>query len=347
MTNEKKTKILFIAGAGRSGSTVLDRILGQIPGFFSLGEFHSIWPNIERQEWLCGCGKIFKQCDFWNGVLRDAFESAAEISGQVQIYKNPGGDRIRYAPLLMVPGTLWLLTRRLRRNLDGLVKIYRAIQKRSDSRVIVDSSKLPTYGFAISQAAALDVYVVHLIRDQRGVAYSWLRRKARSDTSEGGKPAEYMNNWGTAASSLIWDSVNIACEKIWKRTPERYLRLRYEDFIAEPAAQVRRICAMLGEDAGVLSFVKGNQVTFRTDHTVAGNPSRMAEILTLKPDDEWRTKLSRADLLKVNLLTWPLLKRYGYVANRSENGLASLSAGSKSSSMLPHVGTDKAANDDQ
>ena len=33
-----RTKVLFIGGYGRSGSTLLDRLLGQIDGFVSVGE---------------------------------------------------------------------------------------------------------------------------------------------------------------------------------------------------------------------------------------------------------------------------------------------------------------------
>ena len=40
---EKKVKVLFIAGNGRSGSTILDVILGQLEGFFAVGELRRIW----------------------------------------------------------------------------------------------------------------------------------------------------------------------------------------------------------------------------------------------------------------------------------------------------------------
>ena len=37
------TTVLYVAGAGRSGSTLLDNLLGQIPGFFSAGELRYVW----------------------------------------------------------------------------------------------------------------------------------------------------------------------------------------------------------------------------------------------------------------------------------------------------------------
>jgi len=35
---EPTARVLYIAGWGRSGSTILDNVLGQVDGFFSAGE---------------------------------------------------------------------------------------------------------------------------------------------------------------------------------------------------------------------------------------------------------------------------------------------------------------------
>lgn len=39
-------KVLYVIGWGRSGSTILDNVLGQLDGCFSTGELHYFW---ERQ----------------------------------------------------------------------------------------------------------------------------------------------------------------------------------------------------------------------------------------------------------------------------------------------------------
>lgn len=38
-----EVKVLYIAGWGRSGSTILDNVLGQVEGFFSGGELSYLW----------------------------------------------------------------------------------------------------------------------------------------------------------------------------------------------------------------------------------------------------------------------------------------------------------------
>ena len=68
-----RPRLLFIAGWGRSGSTLLDRILGQVPGVFSAGELRDIWRRGALEDRLCGCGSPFRECAVWRKVGEVAF----------------------------------------------------------------------------------------------------------------------------------------------------------------------------------------------------------------------------------------------------------------------------------
>src|SRR5438105_15565281 len=65
---EAPTTVLFIGGEGRSGSTLLDRMLGQLPGFFSTGELREVWNRGLIENLDCGCGLSFRSCSFWTAV---------------------------------------------------------------------------------------------------------------------------------------------------------------------------------------------------------------------------------------------------------------------------------------
>jgi len=52
-----RTRVLYILGWGRSGSTVLGNILGEIDGFFSAGELHYLWERSLVEGRACGCGR--------------------------------------------------------------------------------------------------------------------------------------------------------------------------------------------------------------------------------------------------------------------------------------------------
>ena len=67
-------KILYIAGEGRSGSTILGTILGEIDSFFFIGEAVEIWRYFLLEHKLCACGVPAKECPVWNKILSNAFD---------------------------------------------------------------------------------------------------------------------------------------------------------------------------------------------------------------------------------------------------------------------------------
>ena len=72
-------EVLYIGGSGRSGSTILDSILGQFEGFMSVGEVRFIWKRGLIDDRLCSCGEAFSDCPFWTEVLDRAFGGASGI----------------------------------------------------------------------------------------------------------------------------------------------------------------------------------------------------------------------------------------------------------------------------
>ena len=63
-----RARVLFIGGWGRSGSTLLDRVLGHVPGVVSLGEVREIWVRGVIEDRPCGCDRPFSECPFWTEV---------------------------------------------------------------------------------------------------------------------------------------------------------------------------------------------------------------------------------------------------------------------------------------
>ncbi len=74
--SEQRVKVLYILGAGRSGSTLLSNILGQLDGFQSVGELFYLWENGLLKGGLCGCGEPVLQCPFWSEVLSQSLGSS-------------------------------------------------------------------------------------------------------------------------------------------------------------------------------------------------------------------------------------------------------------------------------
>lgn len=301
-----KIKVLYIAGWGRSGSTILDNMLGQIDSFFSVGELSYVWDRNVIENRVCGCGLPFDECPVWSKVIEEAFGGIDGVNAYEMIALRDSGARTRHVPLMLMPFGEVVLENRLRRYLDNLGSLYRAIGKTTRSRVIVDSSKLPSYGYALGMVPDVDLYVVHLVRDPRAVTHSWSRKVVQPDTGTA------MTVHSSARSSLIWDAWNASVEAIWRGHSDRYLRLRYEDFVRSPREAIEQVLDLLGE-AARLPFVGEREVELGATHTVAGNPSRFKTgKVELKLDEEWKTKMKPSDKRIVTALTWPLLRRYGY-----------------------------------
>jgi Sulfotransferase family len=178
----------------------------------------------------------------------------------------------------------------------------------SGARIVVDSSKTPSHGRILQSCRELDVHVVHLIRDSRAVTFSWQRKKLAGDVA-----GVYMTRFSPARSSLLWNGMNAAAEKLRAPNPANYLRMRYEDLVTAPRVTLRAILGMLDESDTQLPFLMNGKVALRPVHGFSGNPSRFdCGVVELRRDDEWRSKLGRTQWLLVTALTGPLLVRYGY-----------------------------------
>jgi hypothetical protein len=304
-----KVKVLYVVGLGRSGSTILSNSLGQIPGFFSGGELNFIWRHNVLENRLCGCGRPFRECPVWTRVMDQAFGGMDGVDPRAMMRLQNLGTRTRHIPMMLTRGGRRSLAQRLEKLLIAYGRLYEAIGAITGSRVIVDSSKEPAHGFAMSMVPGVDFYALHLLRDPRAAAYSWSKKKPQPDTDT----RDFMVRFSPAKSSALWDSWNASAEALWRRVPDRYLRLRYEDFVADPRECFEKILALVGEPDAGPPLVGEREVKLGVSHTVSGNPNRVETgAVELRTDREWTSRMKPRDKALVTVLTLPLLKHYGY-----------------------------------
>jgi Sulfotransferase family len=317
-------KVLYIAGSGRTGSTVLSAILGQLDGFFSVGELINLWERGLIARRRCGCGIPVDRCPTWTATLAMGFDGRAGELGAADAAPH-GNDSVGVDPVRMLalqrrhvrarylPRVV--AARRRGRSIgaeqyrQSLQRLYRAVQQHSGCRVMVDSSKAPIYGATLEAIPGIDLYVVHLVRDPRATAYSWLRRKRLPDFGDD----RLMQRLSPLRSAVLWLLWQVTTELFWARTPGRYLRLRYEDLVGDPVGAVLRILELVGEAPSRLPFTSPTTVWLAPTHSVSGNPNRFETgAIELAPDDAWIHAMRHADRLLVTAIAWPLLLRYRY-----------------------------------
>lgn len=311
-TNEsgESIPVLFIACAGRSGSTLLDRIIGMHDGFFSAGELRFIWERSFGENQLCGCGVPFDQCVFWGKVSRQAFSAdVANVDASTAARLRGSLDDTRYAPWLIQSRSpacyqtaLVVYGRLLKRLYEGILRVSR-------DRVIVDSSGDATHGLILSRIPGIQLHVVHLVRDPRAVAFSWKRSRRRPEIhwASEGMPTEHVRT-----SAIRWMMYNTTAELLSKSAVS-YCRLRYEDFVADPTAALSTVLAPYEWAGDQPNNMRGKEVLLEPSHTVSGNPMRFKQgRLKIKLDNEWQHAMLPRDRRTVGAITWPLLIRYGY-----------------------------------
>ena len=303
----ERTKIAFILGWGRSGSTVLGNVLGELPGFFCVGEIHWLWQRALVQR--CACGRLVPECPVWSRVLAsvgypDRIDPAEVWGWQREEL------RVFHALRLLRMGPRDVSERPALGNYARVLgDVYRAVAETTGERVIVDTSKLPSAAALLELMPDLDVYYVHLVRDPRAVAYSWQKKEKKRSVDWDEDALRY----GAAASTSRWSSYNLLADWIHRKAPGRFVTLRYEDFVAHPRAAVGVICRLMDEPSEPGPFVDDRTFVLGENHAVVGNQSRFKHgEVRLSMDDAWVAGSRGGSVALSTALSLPLLHRYRY-----------------------------------
>jgi Sulfotransferase family len=309
-------RVLFLGGLGRSGTTLLERMLGRLPGVCPLGEVVHLWQRDLVDDERCGCGTRFSGCGFWQRVGREAFGGWDRIEPRRILQLQHTVERTRHIPWLAsrAAGSGTPRAAQVSEYAGYYERVYRAAAAVTGAHTVVDSSKHSALAFCLRHAPAIDLRVIHLVRDSRGVAYSWTKRVARP---EAGDAAE-MTRYAPSRAALLWNAHNAAFD-VLGRCGVPVQRMRYEQLVADPRAELR-IAARFAEietSTVDFAFLRPDHGRFVADlrptHSAAGNPMRFTVgPVEVRRDDAWQDALPAAQRRLVGALTAPLLSAYGY-----------------------------------
>ena len=310
--------VVYLGGFGRSGSTLVERMLGAAPGWTNVGELVDLARTVAPSDERCGCGERFSACPVWNEVGAAAFGGwRADVVDRLAGLQRAAA-RQRHLPRLLSP---------LGRRADSVVelqaayaRIYRAVAEVTDAAVVVDASKGPALGQALVGAPGIDLRMLNVVRDPRAVAWSWSRHVERPHATAG-----RSEMWRVPAprSAAQWSTLQLEMEAIARLGGVPSARLRYEDFVADPVGSLVEATAALGAPLSRrdLPAVERSEVVLDPSHGLSGNPSRFRTgPVGLRRDDGWRAAMPSADRAVVTALTLPLLVSYGYARSGTWDG---------------------------
>lgn len=306
-------RVAYVAGDGRSGTTLMSRILGAYPGCIAIGELYDIWAKMIEGKTLCGCGARFADCSFWNAVLHEAFGGADQIDPTEFFVLRSSVQAPKHLPLLLYPGLRSsAFSRRMVQYREILERLYLAIQTVSGCDVIVDSSKLAAYAVVLSESPAIDLSFIHMLRDSRACVYSWQRLKP--EASAPGQTA-YLPQRALFTTAMVWNARNLLQSLISRRMPSS-ATIVYESFVRQPRAVVTALAEGLGLDVDNGPWVDDCElIASQPNHIFAGNPNRVERgAIRIRADEEWRSRMPREQQALVFALTLPALWKLGYLS---------------------------------
>jgi hypothetical protein len=311
-----RVRVVYVGAHDRSGSTLLDRLLGTRDGSRSVGELRQFWGRGLLRNQLCGCGVPLRDCPFWGSVASTGFGGVEHIDAQSMLELQRSVERLRRFPRILA-GSKAALGGDGRRFLQTLGRLYRAIAEVAGCDVIVDSSKDPVYGALLPLVEEIEPRFVHLVRDPRAVAFSEQRSRIRPEVHW---TTNTMMQRGPARSALTWDLSTL----MWRRIAARYgaATIRYEDLAENTTATLEDLYRRVGLEGGPFP---STEVSLATAHTVSGNPMRFSvgQVL-VRADREWEHAMNVRDRNTVRRLTSPYLRAYGYPKHVGRSSLAAV-----------------------
>ncbi|WP_159943943.1 MULTISPECIES: sulfotransferase [unclassified Nocardiopsis] len=295
---------------GRSGSTLIERLLGELPGFCSVGETVHLWRRGLVEDERCGCGQPFSDCGFWADVGKEAFGGWHRLDAAQVLRLKDGVDRTRFLPVLLNGAREGLLASRCERYTELYHRLYSAVSLVSGAHVIVDASKHASLAACLRWRYGARMRLLHVVRDPRAVAHSWARRVARPDASPLSSEPE-MARYSAGRAAVHWMAQNACLDALAERgTPT--LRVRYEDFVADPDGEFARIAEFAGYTA-LPPDVTGGGLELSPGHAVSGNPMRFTDgPVGVRADHGWHEAMPPWRRRLVAAVTTPSRRRYGY-----------------------------------
>lgn len=296
---------VYILGAGHSGSTLLSLLLAMHPDVCTIGEVKaSALGSLE--EYRCSCGRSIDGCEFWRSLREEvelrggSFDLAA---GGTDIRRAPtpylrmllkplhrsaAWERPRAAALALSPSWRTHLNRVQSLN----VALAAAACTLAGKRVFVDSSKTGLQLKYLLANPELDLRIVRLVRDGRGVSLSY-------------RSADGLS---IADAAKGWRRSNEEAEIIVSQLPrDRWFDLRYETLCRELEPTLRALCTFIGvTPPGSLDRLQG------PPQHILGNDKARLRPSEVRLDEKWRRVLTADDLVEFEQVAGPLNRRLGY-----------------------------------
>lgn len=312
----KQINIIYIAGYGRSGSTLLEKLLHCQPSLNASGELANFFKLYGSSSAVCSCGHVLDKCNFWSNVANELVMNDFSVKG----FSNFAKIQQKRESLISHGGSFF--SNKYHKVYSNLMaSLFEAVshQFNSEEKILIDSSKTAystSYRpIAISQMGKYRIRVIHLVRDCRGVAWS-VKKGLNRKIEKGEKGRVFLP---VLRAIVGWVYSNKAASRLKGYLGENsYCLVRYEDLVEDPVEVLKNLESFLKLDLKESRYIaqkarEGHEVQLPEIHQLAGNRMRFSYSLSISPDYAWKEKLNTQTKAFIKIITMPLMRKYGYL----------------------------------
>ena len=288
-----KVPYLYVTGASYSGSTLLAFLLNAHPQMISISEMEGPVRRVVIGNYRCSCGELLLACSFYVELERrikslgSTFTLADWQTGfrfsesrllnilLARPLRNVVLEGIRDSLVPFLPGyrqTVQVISRRI-------VHLAQAALALSGKQVFVDAQKDAIRIKFLRDIRELNLKVIHLVRDVRGAAASFMKNAGRADPT-----------WATAR----WSRMNMDSERARRYvSPDQWLRISYDDLCNDTQGTMDRVADFVGVARAPIP-----EDFYEPEHHIIGNHMRLngKGFGVVRPDESWKNQLTKQDL---------------------------------------------------
>ncbi len=283
--------LVFVVGCPRSGTSLLQMLLARSFAIAMPIETHII-PLFHRVLFLWGNLERPKNRQRLLAAIYDFVEIRMALGSGYRIAK------LERFSLLATRPKAEAIVRRSRTYSELVRALFDAYAEVHEAARGGDKSAFyyPLDPDRIVQHAP-DSKVIHIVRDGRDVALSWLKA--------------WFGPASLANAAAMWRD-HVRKKKDWGRAhPDRYLEIRYEDLVSAPTRVVAQIAEFLGEE--VRSWDRSESIA----EMAAGLADREEHAMLMEPVtpnnvEKWRAEMSPSDRRLFEFIAGKELLEFGY-----------------------------------
>lgn len=246
-------KLVYVIGTGRSGTTLLDIILGNNEGAISCGELNRY---LMYEGALSPLENKPETHVFWESFKKALLE---KFGGEVKFqYLFKIANKFEHHSGF-IKRLLGIYNRKeMEDYLDFLKRFYETLFEFSDAKIFIESSKYPSRAYYLSEVMDCEMDFVNLKRSPAAVVRSFAKQDLEQPSQNWLKATIYY----FLVSFLTWW---VKKETIMKKN-RNFVFIRYEDLISHPIQSIEKI-----EKALRLNLTRSKSIINKSGEFAVGN----------------------------------------------------------------------------